>query len=432
MAPDTPPGRTGSRPFLRNRIWKTGGLGLPSLLALAVITTGLPATSGVMLANLGSRAEPGRMEPPGAPLFRLVPDLTIGSEDSPEYALSWITAVAVDSLGTMYVAQPREGTIRVYSPNGHYLHKLGTKGEGPGEFRSVTEMGWLADTLWVLDTRLRRLTLFPGGEEAELATLPLHLELGFPYLPGTAFALLADGTALLRPELGIAEFIAGSANRVPILRIGRDLQVRDTVSWQPISFHSRLLLRTEDGGFLVSSNQPFDDSPLFRVEPNGRAIVRVERRVANEKGAGLFRVTRMSPGGKVLWSRRFQYVPESVRSNVQDSVVAALAERFSSQFRNPDAARKAVREGLFLPAVAPPVTDCLVGYDGTVWLRRDVFASDGTEWTVLDPDGRILLEARTIGPARLLAANGHQAWGVEYDELDVPHLVRYRLERISD
>lgn len=67
--------------------------------------------------------------------------------------------VAIGEDGTVYVIQSKPTTIKVYAPDGSFLHNISRDGEGPGEFR----MGYIAvrgDTLALQDPALYRFSTF--------------------------------------------------------------------------------------------------------------------------------------------------------------------------------------------------------------------------------------------------------------------------------
>ena len=97
----------------------------------------------------------------------------IGSVDDPDLGFSSIGGVTVDREGTAFVFDRRDVTIRAYDADGTLQTKFGGPGEGPGEFRLPTALGFRADTLWVLDIRLRRISLFSRtGEFIRSTTCP--------------------------------------------------------------------------------------------------------------------------------------------------------------------------------------------------------------------------------------------------------------------
>ena len=53
-------------------------------------------------------------------------------------------------------------------PKGSCWTESFQQGEGPGEFRVVASLGWVADTLWVFDFRLDRITLISPDRQLEV------------------------------------------------------------------------------------------------------------------------------------------------------------------------------------------------------------------------------------------------------------------------
>ncbi len=65
--------------------------------------------------------------------------LQIGQLDGPEeFLFSYISDVAVNSKGDIYVADRSWSEIRKFNQEGEHLMTIGRKGQGPGEFQSVT------------------------------------------------------------------------------------------------------------------------------------------------------------------------------------------------------------------------------------------------------------------------------------------------------
>lgn len=373
--------------------------------------------------------------PPGhhrsrTPKLRLDPELSIGRERPAEYALSWIPDLSVDASGSIYVAQPEDGGVRVFDAAGRYLRRIGHPGEGPGEFRSIGALGWVGDTLWITDPRLGRVTVVPPTS-GSLRTFRLVGRGLRDYARVVPSALLSDDRAILLPNGLLTSVPEKGGPGSPIFLADRSGRVLDTLARVDVRRH-RMIARTSGGGLIVSSLQPYDDTPLVRVGARGRRLVVVRREAAREAAPDSFRIDVYGPGGRPRWSRRYVYRPERVPDSVKDSLLDQAAAVYASSFRTVEEARKALRDALYLPDFAPPVTDCLVGREGSVWLRRDVFAADGTRWTVLAPDGSVRAEVRSDGPVRLLAVGPRHAWGVEYTALEVPRVVRYRLVPAQD
>jgi hypothetical protein len=59
-----------------------------------------------------------------------------GAQAKPEAAFSYVRHLAVDEAGSVYVLDSKESVIRVFDASGHFLKRIGRKGDGPGEFAS--------------------------------------------------------------------------------------------------------------------------------------------------------------------------------------------------------------------------------------------------------------------------------------------------------
>lgn len=72
---------------------------------------------------------------PDADTIQAQPSAMIGElEGASEYLFGRIVGVAVDSAGTIYVADDIGSSVRAYDQAGEYLGTVGSEGEGPGEF----------------------------------------------------------------------------------------------------------------------------------------------------------------------------------------------------------------------------------------------------------------------------------------------------------
>lgn len=90
------------------------------------------------------------------------PLLTLGTGFSHgDAAFSTIHSALRLESGEIVVADGPPSRVAVFSPEGAYLHSLGRRGEGPGEYQDACCLTLFQDSLVaVYDTRLARLTLF--------------------------------------------------------------------------------------------------------------------------------------------------------------------------------------------------------------------------------------------------------------------------------
>ena len=106
-----------------------------------------------------SNPDAPQTSPQGAPT--LVEVLRIGSLDDTCDALGYVTSVAVDGDGRIYVADQQANEIRVFSPGGECVRTFGRSGEGPGEFGWLAGIAWQPPGhLWAFDAMRHRFTVF--------------------------------------------------------------------------------------------------------------------------------------------------------------------------------------------------------------------------------------------------------------------------------
>ena len=91
----------------------------------------------------------------------------IGELDGPEeFIFDYISDVAVNSKGDIYVADRRLNEVRKFNKNGEYLLSLGRRGQGPGEFQSVKIVSVNShNELIAFDNMLGRISIFSDKGE---------------------------------------------------------------------------------------------------------------------------------------------------------------------------------------------------------------------------------------------------------------------------
>ena len=80
--------------------------------------------------------------------------------------------IAVDAAGNVYVVDSENNRVQVFAPNGRFLAKWGTRGDGPGEFSQPTAIaiGCEGDA-YVADTNNNRVQRFDAVSAAAPAVL---------------------------------------------------------------------------------------------------------------------------------------------------------------------------------------------------------------------------------------------------------------------
>ena len=350
-------------------------------------------------------------------------ELRIGA-GAGEGALSSVSAVAVGRDGSVYVAQPEEAKVRRFGPDGRFAGAFGREGRGPGEFGNIVSMGWRGDTLWTSDPMLGRVQLFDRAGRV----LGSH-----PLLVSSRGGLLAGGRAATTAPVATRRIAEGKARSVALLAVSREGRVLDTL--RTLSVRGAAL-SVGAGERAMNAPNPFADHTLWGVHPDGSALVVVDRPAPASAAESRFRVTRLDPAGRAVFSREYRYTPAPVTRAHFDAVATAWSDGMREA-----ASRGGGVELVFSPAQLrgvlgaprfhPPVSHVVAGRDGTVWLRREDWRQARVTWNVLDARGTLLGFFDLPSAVQIVQADLGAVWAVERDADDVPHVVRYRVRRAA-
>lgn len=399
----------------KDLIWETSSLGVWAWMILVVGA-----------CEVEERGFEGELH---LPEWWMQEDLRIGSVDAEDQALTMIGGVLPMDDGAVWVLQPLDREIRVYDADGGLVSRLGGVGQGPGEFTFFSRAGWwrgTRDTVWVFD-HSGRMNLFTSDGRFVRTVTARGLDYGERFridrpgmiLPdGRALSLAAyqpgeqewDGFPLVRYELG------GGSPPMELAEVARTATVQ--VRW--------------DGAALARSQHPMPDAPLVTFDPAGTRVIIVDRSVTPDQDDPRVRVISLSTNGDTLWDRRFGYLPEPIPRSDLDSILRHHIEGFQ-RFAALDGslseadAERAYRESVRIPDHRPPLSGAWIDRDGRIWLEWNAAPGLPGELWVLNPEGDPV--ARLTPPRRLniQAIDREFLWATETDELDIPYLVRYRI-----
>jgi hypothetical protein len=309
---------------------------------------------------------------------------------------------------------------------------------GPGEFRSLSGMGRIGDTLWVMDGTRRRTHFFgPDGTYLFARPLPVkQVDLGKG--SSTTFrpdALIPSGDMV--GFLPVAELPPGAPHRPPSARVGLLAffdtvgVAHDTLSWL-IQGLGQLQLDIPPAIYFPGPNH-FETTPIRDVADDGSAVVIVERPIARDTASARYAVVRWNSHGEQTLRVEVPFNPVPFPPAIIDSIVDDYAADMAKVGALSVAAAKGVlRDSFPAPQYFPSVSGVFIGSDGRIWVAREASVAPPVvtrRYDVLDtagvPLGVLLLDR----PGRVLAATASAAWVVEVDADDVPTLLRYPIVR---
>ena len=361
-----------------------------------------------------------------------VEELRIGSVDDLDLSFTWFRQLEVGPDGTIYTLHPQEYAVRAYSPTGTAVRTIGREGEGPGEFDRPSSMGLLGDTLWVLDHGLYRISYFAlSGELIKSRNIPIDMG-DQDYSPPRPRGLLSDGSISGASPSWSQQVASGELTKSAILRIDSVCRIVDTIAGYSVENTSWEVTDPNDQRAPRSyQSQPFTDTEIVTVSEHIPLVVRVNRQVHNIVDEAVLGVTAVSFDGDTIFSRSYSHTPISIDESLVDSLVNSRAERAaSSPFPGAPTAERAAdwaRSSLYVPEYHPPVSASLVGKDGSVWLCAEKTGGPSVDWRMISPSGEPIGTVALPVRFRPMEADGNLVWGTDYDELDVPYIVRYRI-----
>ena len=421
----------------------------------------LAAVSGVAFASSGCQdTASGGLDLDAVPALTLVEQTRIGSVDDPDVGFSRVYSADVDADGRLYVFEGADMQIRVYDTDGGIVRRIGGRGAGPGEFEGPPRWGVVGDTIWAYDFGTRRMTLF--GTDGTLVSAVRNDGLSIP-LPGCLgyvmpWSMRSDG-------LFTGEFMAIACGRetqstgveegdsIPVPRVVFDASgaIVDTIGWDasppprmvpPPEYDSPRFQFTTVGSRRLMVPDPPTELPIWIPRPDGRIVV--EMPLAKDAAAGYVIITRFGLEGDTVFRREYRYDPVAWTDADLDALAARAstgAGTFSASpaggsqgAQEPDpAAQRALRAAMSFPEHRLPLINAEQDADGRLWLGRDEPEGSTTRrWVMLDADAMPIGVLELPVRSRMLWSSGDFAWIEVSDELDVPWLVRYRIQAAPD
>lgn len=328
------------------------------------------------------------------PHFELVEVSRIGSVEGPD-ALSDVAEVLV--LGDKILVLERQ-TSRVvrFDRSGSRVEAFGGGGPGPGEFSRPTALGATGDRIWVADAGSHEMELFtPDGEPATTLRIEIPQEQG-----GVPAAPKGEG------------------------------EILDTLYRRPVPPTDFVQGELGDGRMFMGMHA-LPERPEVNFFRDGSGMVVVERWQASVADSASYRVKVWNAAGELETDRAVPYEPVSAEGWMEREIAeirGRAADASEGEQAMTDPFVDALRENWSERRFYPPVTWIVAGADGTILIRREETGTSTMRWEMLGRDGSRLAAFTTPADVRIEAATREEVWAVVTDELDVPYVVRYRLE----
>jgi hypothetical protein len=382
----------------------------------------------VLMVASPLRAQP---TPPRATLVR---DLRLDAtnEDFPT-----VSRVFVGPRGQIVVPLPQDMQVRVYDSTGKSHAKVGRRGAGPGEFQHLGAMGWTADTLWVHDTRQRRIT-FIAPDAKVLRAAP------YTYSNQTTRGSLNEAPAgtfsrFVPMAVGAGGAVIGEAyvsSRTPGNPAGEGERV--LVRMPPAGAYQILakLPAYEDPRWMMEiagfgNSIPFLLSPRSAMSANGDRFALLTATVTGREG-GTFTVQAWRTTGETVFTKTFPFRGELIPQRAKDSAAAEFVPKPGEPTEGPPdlGLRFQAMAKQKMPPVYVAVESLLLGLDNTVWVGLRPTA-DGRPYLVLNGRGDPIATVVAPKGSRIVQASAARVWMAETDNDGLTSIVRYRTAGIA-
>jgi hypothetical protein len=362
--------------------------------------------------------------------WQLVETARIGSVDGPDDALTRVGALLPLPNGAAWFVEPTERQVRVIGPDGRLSGRVGGPGQGPGEFTIPGRMGWWSgnyDTIWVADQMSGNVALFSSeGSFGRSLRVP-QVERNDEWVLSHPAAVGPDGVGL-----GIVQYRPGGGawERFPVLAFAMpDGEVLKEVL--SISRTDAVQVQWR-GEILASGAHPMSDAPILAFSPVGTMVVVADRDTAPSPDGPLVRLTAVSPQADTLWRRVVSYEPDPVPGEELDVLWDERIEGFQRFVQlegrlTADEAREAYTTSVPRPHHRPPVSTVKVDAANRTMVIWSAPPGSESEGWLIDSEGGLVAAFSVPTGQEVLGFEGDVIWLLEYDEMEIPFIVRGQL-----
>ncbi len=353
---------------------------------------------------------------PTPPRWRGIVDLTIGGANAVDGAdFGQISGLAVDAAGRIFVADAQDSQIRLFSPRGALVARIGRMGSGPLEFKQLAAIAVGPDgLLWVRDEgNARMLAVDVSRTPASTArTIPLKQFTGGSRLPlifepaGTQVdetIWFDQASGGFRP-LRVRRSATGDVLRVDTLAIpvGATAGVHKVTKIQKDAAGKQI--GVSQGYFW----QPFGPHWLRAYGPGG---------VRAEAVGSKYEVTVFDANGRIVRSLKRTVSPVTLSSSEQRKADSTItAQKTDLPFG--------------VPSSKPPIEGLVWARTGELWVERSHLDGRPREADVYDRNGRLIAIAEWPASIDLLSGfpsiNGTTAVAMHSGDEGLESIVRLR------
>lgn len=347
---------------------------------------------------------------------------TIGTtQGEPPYELYRVLDATRLSDGTVAVGNSSTGEIRFFGEDGGFIRSVGSRGEGPGEFRGANALRALrrveGDTLVAWDIYGQTVSLFsPDGGFVR------SFQLKGPAQQHFFAGIFADRSLLMRvSEHGPSnpgEIVEGLFRRdFTLHHYGRDHSLLNSF-W---GIEGSDQYRGRFGPYGVVSG----DAPFGRVTSFSARGSRVFMATGDSHEIS---VHGQAGSLEMLIRRTMEPIPVTPEMIAKDRDRREREEQAHLEESNVEPRVMRMIAELPYPEVLPPYGTTLADSEGNLWVEEfRMSAEEPCEWSVFDADGVWLGRLTLPDGLEVFEIGSDYILGKRIDELEVEHVDLYEL-----
>ena len=345
--------------------------------------------------------------PPEA-AWRVVEELRIGTmEGNGPDLFGAVRAIEVDPVGRLWILEGQAQEIRIFGPDGSHVKTVGREGGGPGEFAYPLDIEMGPDGhVWITDPQNNRMSIFDtAGTYLQGKRMPGGFVI-IPWPGGFDTEGHQYGPVPLPSE--------GEGFNMGLVKYDADFEALDTltVPQDPVD-REYFEIRSEDSYW--RQGIPFTGGFDWRLSPSGTLWGML---------TGEYRLFELTAVGDTLRAITRDFTPLPVTEADMERARDQL-DSFVDNGGKVDWSK--------IPSRKPATEEMYFDDEGQVWVRLVTAIEDaGLRFDVFDRDGRFLTAVQADFPVAQypppIFRDGFM-YAVTEDELEVPYVVRARIEK---
>lgn len=325
---------------------------------------------------------------------------------------SWLTSVT-DLQGRVFVADLMNDVIHAYLQNGDYIGTVGRTGEGPGEYRQISQIRTCDTWLHLFDSSLSRITRYnlETFETDGMISIDVDQDqTGGHFRMPRSFFIADDANYLIQFTMAFSQANPEADDEARRIE-GRLLNsvTGEYMSGTIFSFRAPDMLVNRQGGGLTVLGVPYKRNSVISYQGNQMIHGRAEH----------FLFTIYDESGQ--YKRAVYYPFDPVRLS-REQVLAEYAD-------SPETIQNMVSRDT-LPEHWPAFETFIVDDEGRIWVKMFTGDLQQSNYKVLDNSGELLAQFTWPRQSYIQQIQNGFLYTMEEDEDGLRHIAKYEIELI--